>query len=106
MHPAMALWMWSMVMCRIWQATLMGKEYRPEDDFLPAKAAPLFVRANAYLISDLANHPLPDSLLGSTLRSLLDGERSRTRDLILWLKVKTAAWRAANRDRWEMFERG
>ena len=43
MHPAMALWMWSMVMCRIWQATLMGKEYRPEDDFLPAKAAPLFV---------------------------------------------------------------
>jgi ATP-dependent DNA ligase len=23
-----------------------------------------------------------------------------------WLKVKTAAWRAANRDRWEMFERG
>jgi hypothetical protein len=63
MHPAMALWMWSLVMCRICQATLMGKEYRLEDDFLPAKEAPLFVRANAYLISDLANHPLPDSLL-------------------------------------------
>ena len=51
MHPAMALWMWSMVMCRIWHATLMGKEYRPEDDFLPAKVAPLLVRANAYLIA-------------------------------------------------------
>ena len=22
-----------------------------------------------------------------------------------WLKVKTSAWRAANRDRWEMFEK-
>ena len=22
-----------------------------------------------------------------------------------WIKVKTAAWREANRDRWEMFER-
>jgi ATP-dependent DNA ligase len=23
-----------------------------------------------------------------------------------WVKVKTAAWRAANKDRWEMFKRG
>jgi hypothetical protein len=26
-----------------------------------------------------------------------------TRD---WLKIKTASWRAANRDRWEMFQAG
>ena len=63
MHPAMALWMWSMVMCRIWQATLMGEEYRPGDDFLPGKVAPLLVRANAYLLTDLAKDPLPDILL-------------------------------------------
>ena len=29
MHPAMAVWIWSMTMSRVWQATLMGEEYRP-----------------------------------------------------------------------------
>ena len=26
MHPAMALWLFSMVMGRIWQATLLGED--------------------------------------------------------------------------------
>jgi hypothetical protein len=63
MHPAMALWLFSMVMGRIWQATLMGEEYRPGDELLPAKAAPRLVAVHAYLITDLAKHPLPDILL-------------------------------------------
>ena len=63
MHPAMAVWMWSMVMSRIWQATLMGEEYRPGDDFLPAKVPPVFIKALPYLRTDLATLPLPDILL-------------------------------------------
>ena len=64
MHPAMAVWIWSMTsMSRIWQATLMGEEYRSRDDFLPAKSASLLIRAHAYLITDIAKHRLPDILL-------------------------------------------
>ena len=63
MHPAMAVWLWSMVMSRIWQATLLGEEYRRGDDFLPGKATPMLIGAHAYLITDLAKHPLPDILL-------------------------------------------
>ena len=62
MHPAMALWLFSLVMARIWQATLMGEEYRPGDDFLPTKTAPLLVAVHAYLLTDLAKQPLPDIL--------------------------------------------
>jgi ATP-dependent DNA ligase len=42
-------------------------------------------------------------LRGSS-RSVLNPRTSRgpTRD---WLKVKTASWRAANKDRWELFEK-
>ncbi len=65
MHPAMAVWIWSMTMSRVWQATLMGEEYRPGDSFKPVKARSemVLVKANAYLQSDLAKHPLPDILL-------------------------------------------
>ncbi len=69
MHPAMAVWIWSMTMSRVWQATLMGQEYRPQgDEKRPnvgqAKVgAPVLVRANSYLHSDLAKNPLPDILL-------------------------------------------
>jgi hypothetical protein len=63
MHPAMAVWIWSMTMSRVWQATLMGEEYRPGANLTPFKAAPVLVRANPYLHTDLAKHPLPDILL-------------------------------------------
>lgn len=66
MHPAMAVWIWSMAMSRIWQSTLMGQEYRPEvgerrPNFEGVK--PILVRANLYLHTDIAKHPLPDILL-------------------------------------------
>ena len=63
MHPAMAVWIWSMTMSRVWQATLMGEEYRPEANLTPLKAAPALVRANRYLHTDIAKLPLPDILL-------------------------------------------
>jgi hypothetical protein len=68
MHPAMAIWIWSMAMSRIWQATLMGQEYRAESlemaaKDMPAKTPPILVLANAYLHTDLAKQPLPDRLL-------------------------------------------
>ena len=63
MHPAMAVWIWSMTMSHVWQATLRGEEYRPGSHLTPLKAAPALVLANPYLHTDLAKHPLPDILL-------------------------------------------
>jgi hypothetical protein len=63
MHPAMAVWIWSMTMSRVWQAALMGEEYRPEVGLTPLASAPVLVTANAYLHTDLAKHRLPDILL-------------------------------------------
>jgi hypothetical protein len=68
MHPAMAVWIWSMTMSRVWRATLMGEEYRPEIGEQPRSVercnpAPMLVPANPYLHSDIDQHPLPDILL-------------------------------------------
>ena len=63
MHPAMAVWIWSMTMSHVWQATLRGEEYRPGSPLTPLKVAPALVLANPYLHTDLAKHPLPDILL-------------------------------------------
>ena len=63
MHPAMAAWIWSLTMSRVWRSTLMDEEYRPEARLALIGAEPALVRANAYLHTDLAKHPLPDILL-------------------------------------------
>lgn len=63
MHPAMALWIWSVSMSRIWQASLFGEQCQQWADEKPKAADPIFVRANNYLYSDLAKNPLPDSTL-------------------------------------------
>jgi hypothetical protein len=63
MDPAMAVWIWSMTMSRVWQATVMGQEYRPGSPITPLKVAPALVLANPYLHTDLAQLPLPDILL-------------------------------------------
>ena len=54
----------------------------------------------------------PEKLLAGALELGLEGIVSKKRDQpyrsgknVGWIKVKTAAWREANRDRWEMFER-
>ena len=53
----------------------------------------------------------PLSLLGAGERMALEGIVSKRRDSACrsgptrdWLKIKAATWRAANRDRWEMFD--
>ena len=52
-----------------------------------------------------------EKLLAAALELGLEGIVSMKRDQpyrlgknLAWIKVKTAAWREANRDRWEMFE--
>lgn len=73
MHPAMAVWIWSVSMARAWQSSLWNPA-----DFVPmpgvsdrqpivlpqshAKASS-FVLANSYLHSDIAQTPLPAPLL-------------------------------------------
>jgi len=54
----------------------------------------------------------PVKLLEAAIKLGLEGIVSKRRDQAYrtgpnsgWVKVKTAAWRQANRDRWEMFER-
>ena len=54
----------------------------------------------------------PHHLLAAAARAGLEGMVSKLADQPYrsgknpgWIKVKTATWREANRDRWEMFER-
>jgi hypothetical protein len=63
MHPAMALWIWSVSMSRVWQTSLLGEQFLQRPDEKPRIADPVFVRANNYLFSDVAKNPLPDSIL-------------------------------------------
>lgn len=63
MHPAMALWIFSVSMSRAWQSSLLGDQTLPVAAQMPSKPDPVFVRADAYLHSDLAKNPLPDIIL-------------------------------------------
>jgi ATP-dependent DNA ligase len=52
-------------------------------------------------------------LLASAERMLLEGIVSKRRNSVYrsgecrdWVKIKTERWRAANRERWRLFERG
>ncbi len=54
----------------------------------------------------------PEKLLEAAVKLGLEGIVSKRRDQAYrsgpnsgWVKVKTAAWHEANRDRWEMFDR-
>lgn len=63
MHPAMALWIWSVSMSRVWQNALLGEQTPQSADEIRKRANPAFVRASAYMHSDLAKNPLPDVIL-------------------------------------------
>ena len=63
MHPAMALWIWSVSMSRVWQNALLGEQNLQGEDEIQPRANPIFIRAGAYLQSDLAKNPLPDVIL-------------------------------------------
>ncbi len=63
MHPVMALWIWSVSMSRVWQNALLGEQSQQDGDEIRQRANPVFIRAGAYLHSDLAKNPLPDVIL-------------------------------------------
>jgi hypothetical protein len=67
MHPAMAVWIWSMAMARAWQpSSFFTSPAGAEPEEQPAKTSiklPNLVLANPYLKTEIAERPLPDSLL-------------------------------------------
>lgn len=76
MHPAMAVWIWSMTMARAWQTSLwedarvfgFGKIDRPDTSRAADWAQRIYIQpgvvlATPYLYSDIAEKPLPDKLL-------------------------------------------
>ncbi len=77
MHPAMAVWIWSMAMARIWHTSMLQpatllpvgllKEKPTAKPQPPAArrtgSLASLVLANDYLQSDIAVTPLPDTLL-------------------------------------------
>ena len=74
MHPAMAVWIWSMAMARAWQPAPWygnGSVTGPDQgkpvkrDYLPrvGSADQCMVLANNYLHSEVSETPLPDTLM-------------------------------------------
>lgn len=71
MHPAMAVWIWSVAMLRAWQSSLWeGGNFSPSLDIATthsltrlAKCDIRLVPANDYLHFEVAEKPLPDVLL-------------------------------------------
>lgn len=75
MHPAMAVWIWSMAMARAWQGSSPWEIAGPNDRDEPRSPRELnpvrpatrsdqtLVLANGYLHSEIAEVPLPSTLL-------------------------------------------
>lgn len=68
MHPAMAVWIWSMAMARVWQASLwtpgpQPDAFSPRADTRRVDTPSRLVLVNNYLHSDIAEKPLPAALL-------------------------------------------
>ncbi len=74
MHPAMAVWIWSMAMARVWQTSMLQPATLVPTGFFKDKEAggiaakrthsePRLVLANEYLQSEIAASPLPEKLL-------------------------------------------
>lgn len=72
----------------------------------------LLKRARSELVRFSDDFPEPLALLDACARHGLEGIVSKLREQayvpgrnVGWIKVKTDAWRAANRSRWELFQR-
>jgi len=67
MHPAMAVWIWTMAMARAWQSSAFDTMQLGADDRerapLQIATEPRLVLANPYLQSQIPETPLPDRLL-------------------------------------------
>ena len=72
----------------------------------------LLIEADDHALRFSDDFPDPDKLLAAASRMGLEGIVSKRREQPYrsgrnsgWVKVKTATWREANRDRWELFEK-
>jgi hypothetical protein len=64
MHPWMALWMWSMIMCRILQDSILDREFvMPDIRIATNRLASIAVNAGNYLKSEVTEYPLPEIIL-------------------------------------------
>ncbi|MBS0233824.1 MAG: hypothetical protein JSR99_10090 [Proteobacteria bacterium] len=69
MHPALALWIWTMAMARAWHGSFAlnvsppAKQPKISMHGVGASGQLLLVPASEYLYSDVAQNPLPDKLL-------------------------------------------
>ena len=102
--------------CCAWCFDLMmidGKDVRAEPlERRRSRLEQLLAGADQDLLRFSEAFDDPEKLLAAALELGLEGIVSKKRDQpyrsgknVGWIKVKTAAWREANRDRWEMFER-
>ena len=88
-----------------------GKDVRAEPlEQRRARLQALLAGADGGLIRFSEAFDDAEKLLAAALELGLEGIVSKKRDQpyrsgknLGWVKVKTAAWRGANRDRWEMF---
>ena len=78
-----------------------------------AQLEALLKRAGSRLVRFSESFPDADILLAECARRGLEGIVSKRRASPYrsgsrsgWIKVKTEPWRAANRERWRMFEKG
>ena len=89
-----------------------GKDVRHEPlEERRARLERLLAGADADLLRFSEAFDNAEKLLAAALELGLEGIVSKKRDQpyrsgknVGWVKVKTVAWREANRDRWEMFE--
>ena len=89
-----------------------GKDVRQEPlEQRRARLEGLLARADGDLLRFSEAFDDAEELLGAAAQLGLEGIVSKKRDQHYrsgknagWVKVKTAAWREANRDRWEMFQ--
>ena len=102
--------------CRAWCFDLMmidGKDVRAEPlEERRARLETLLAGADQDLLRLSESFDDPVKLLEAAMKLGLEGIVSKRREQSYrsgpnsgWVKVKTAAWRDANRDRWEMFQR-
>jgi len=66
MHPAMALWIWSLTMQRIWQNAVAGEPEVPSSakgKILLKNSSAIAITAERYLKSEVIETPLPGEIL-------------------------------------------
>jgi ATP-dependent DNA ligase len=104
--PALCLWCFDLLHLNGVKLTSLPLHERK------AQLARVIAAADDEHLQFSGGFPNPEKLLGACHKTGVEGIVSKrleslyrsgpTRD---WLKIKTATWRAANKDRWELFEK-